>query len=98
MTKELVKNDEIISFLSESSAITKAQAKSVLNAFYDYMHQCLKKRKSLRIPKVGTFSVVKSKARKYAGFGSGNVVEQGEIDRLKFTPSNVIKTELKSES
>ena len=98
MIKELVKSEDLIAFLAKSASITKVQAKSALNAFYECLYDCMKQKKSIRIPKIGTFSVVKTKPRKYAGFKSGKVIEQGEIDRLKFTPSSIIKNDLKSSS
>ena len=61
MSKELVKSEDLIAFLAQSSAITKVQAKSVLNAFYEYLFDCIKQRKSIRMPKIGTLSVVKTK-------------------------------------
>lgn len=97
MTREVVRNDDIVKSLADASSITRAQAKKAVKALYNYMYDCLKERKSIRIPRIGTFSVVRKKAVKYRHFQTKEVMEQKEIDRLKFSASSVIKDDLKSE-
>ena len=97
MTKEVISIEEMANFMSEKLSMTKSQAKNTFYAFCDYMHDALLQQKSFRLPKIGVFSVVKSKPREFSGFG-GNVIKQGEVYKLKFTTSSVIKGELKSQS
>jgi DNA-binding protein HU-beta len=97
MTKEIVKSDEYINVMAKNSGITKIQAKKALDAFYDLIFESLKDKKIIRVPKIGTLSVVRKKATTYRNPKTKQTVQQGETDRVKFSTSNVIKEELKAE-
>ncbi|WP_038559741.1 HU family DNA-binding protein [Neorickettsia helminthoeca] len=98
MTKEVVKSVDLINIVAEGASIPKGQAKHAINALYEYIYDSLKKKKSIRIPKVGTLSVVKKKATTYCDPKTKQMVKQAETERIKFTISSVIKGDLKSGS
>ncbi len=55
---------EMVSHISEQAGITKKAANSALNAFVEAIHDSLKQKDGkIRISDLGTFKVVKKKAR-----------------------------------
>ncbi|ACT69536.1 HU family DNA-binding protein [Neorickettsia risticii] len=98
MTKEVVKNVDLINVVAEGASISKGHAKRAINALYEYIYESLKHRKSVRIPKVGTLSVVKKKATTYCDPKTKQMVRQAETERVKFTISSVVKGDLRSGS
>lgn len=98
MTKEVVRNVDLINVVADGASISKGNAKRAINVLYEYIYESLKQKKSVRIPKVGTLSVVRKKATTYCDPKTKQMVKQVETDRIKFTISSVVKGDLKSGS
>lgn len=98
MAKDIVKIDELANAVAKESGSTKAQARKMVEVFNSMLPEWLINGRVFRIPKVGTLSVVKRKATTYRNPKTKKIVQQGEVLRLKFSTSNVIKEELKKKS
>lgn len=90
----LKKEDFVTAITHNVTTIKKAQAEKAVEAIMDAIYEGLKAHKTVRLPKVGSLSIVKRQPTTYRNPKTRAEIKVGETNRIKFSMSEVIKQDL----
>ena len=86
-----MKKEELITFVSESSDITKKSAGDAINATIEGISSALEKGDSISLIGFGSFKVVKRAAREGRNPSTGEKMQISASKGVKFTPGAGLK-------
>jgi len=86
---------ELVAEIAQQAGITKKAAGIALDAVVDAVHGVLKKGGRMRVADLGTFSVVKRKARKGVNPRTGKPISIPATKAPKFTAAKALKDAVK---
>ena len=89
------KEDFVRAIMKNDSSLKKVQAEKAFDAVVAAaIYEGLKDEETIRLPKIGTFSVVTRKPTTYYNPKTREKIEVGEMKRIKFSISEIIKSDL----
>ena len=86
-----VNKSELVDAVASSAGVAKAQAESVLNAFFETVRNEAKGGSKVAWPGFGSFSTSKRSARTGRNPRTGEAVKIAASTGMKFTPSSTLK-------
>jgi DNA-binding protein HU-beta len=85
---------QLIAQMAGDADVTQKQAQEALESLFAQLTKTIKSGDSITLPGLGSFSVVKRKARKGRNPRTGEEIKIAASKSVKFKPSQTLKNEL----
>jgi DNA-binding protein HU-beta len=82
---------ELISYVAEHADITKISAEKALNSFIQTLHESLDEFEWIRVTDLGTFSIVRRKARNGVNPRTGVKIQIPASKAIRFSAAKALK-------